>query len=516
MGFDKRENAKPYVPQDGDTLRTIAERETAAGNPITWQELARFNWGTEDEAEVNAFLRDELGCRERDDANDFIISSADVPRSQLLIPSRFAVNDLVLGKAYTIRVRRREAPAQFLGCYSLPGITFTLEKSFIRPVVVEHLKVLGMLADANPDGKIMIFGHTDASGDDLYNKKLSERRAWSTYAFITNDPEPWEVLYNHPDEQWGLGVVQEILADMTHYTGKVDGDMGPATRSAMRAFLGLHEDAPVQNDPAFRKQLFLTYMTSKHDIRLPPRRFVPDGYMGCGEFNPLEDDASFNEANRRVTFFLFHQDRLPALPCAYADVAPCRTQMVSLEHRHTATFRCSFYDSLARTCGREDVSTLRIRLFDALDQWMPDTPCRVTVGQYAQELMSDAEGYVTVRIGGSYSRALIEWGGPKEHDDYDSPKWLDPPAPYAFSLELFLDYEDVADDLEQMMRRLYNLGYPVDFTLPLSEQSHVIKIFQQLYRASFDLPEPNGELDEDTKHAIIEVHDSCSPIAWDW
>ena len=89
MGFDRREHAKRYAPQEGDTLQAIAERETEAGNPLTWQDLARFNWGTDDEAEVNAFLRDELGARKRDADNNFVLSPDDEPQGHLLIPRRF-------------------------------------------------------------------------------------------------------------------------------------------------------------------------------------------------------------------------------------------------------------------------------------------------------------------------------------------------------------------------------------------------------------------------------------------
>ncbi|NBB84995.1 MAG: OmpA family protein [Bacteroidetes bacterium] len=504
MGFDGREHAKRYAPQEGDTLQAIAERETEAGNPLTWQDLARFNWGTDDEAEVNAFLRDELGARKRDADNNFVLSPDDEAQGQLLIPRRFERRGLALKQTYTLRVRKRVAPPQFLECCHLPGVTFAFNSSFIRPNVVGYLKKLEAVTQRHPEAKVMIFGHTDAVGDDLYNKKLSERRAWSVYAFVTNDPDAWEVLYNHPDEDWGLAVLQEILADMNHYAGKIDGDMGSATRSAMRAFLGLPDDAPVQNDAAFRWQLFDAYMASKHDIKLAPDRFIQDGYMGCGEFNPLSSEDQIDEASRRVTFFLFHPDRLPPLPCAYADVAPCQKQMVSLDYRHTETFQCSFYDSLAQKCASEEVLTLQVRLFDAFNQFMPEAPCRVTVGQYAQELVSDADGYVEVRIGGSYPRALVEWGEAEDKEDASADA-------YRYQLELFLNYNEPADAHEQAMRRLYNLGYSVDLSLPFTEQPEPIRTFQLHYRDRFDLPDTTGTLDAETQAAIRDVHDACDP-----
>lgn len=52
MGFLSKEKAKKYIPQDGDTLESIAERETQSGNAITWQDIAQYNWGTEDGEEI--------------------------------------------------------------------------------------------------------------------------------------------------------------------------------------------------------------------------------------------------------------------------------------------------------------------------------------------------------------------------------------------------------------------------------------------------------------------------------
>lgn len=398
MGFDKRENARPYVPQEGDTLRRIAEREAAAGNPVTWQELARFNWGTDDEAEVNAFLRDELGARRRDADNNFVLAADDEPRGQLLIPAPFSRVGLALEKVYTLRVRKKAAPAQFLECCHVPGITFGFNSSFVRPGVVEYLKKLERVADRHQAAKIMIFGHTDAVGDDIYNKKLSERRAWSVYAFVTNDVDAWEVLYSHPDEDWGLSVVQEILADLGHYAGAIDGDWGSQTAIAIRAFRGLPEGSVVQNDAPFRKELFAAYMSSKHDIDLSPERFVEPGYMGCGEFNPLEATEGDATVNRRVTFFFVHPDRVPHLPCRYADTGPCLKQTFALDSRFKQGFRCSFYDSLARRCSGETLDPYVPCLWIRLDLspgeaagYHFDLELRSTDGSYAQALKVDGD-----------------------------------------------------------------------------------------------------------------------------
>ncbi|MDP9042098.1 MAG: LysM peptidoglycan-binding domain-containing protein, partial [Bacteroidota bacterium] len=66
---------KEYKVKDGDSILSIA---AAAG--ITWQELARFNWGTEDPDQINIRLRDKVGCRKKTpDGKNFIFTSKDDP-----------------------------------------------------------------------------------------------------------------------------------------------------------------------------------------------------------------------------------------------------------------------------------------------------------------------------------------------------------------------------------------------------------------------------------------------------
>ncbi len=432
MGFDARKNAKSYTPQDGDTLEKIAERETAAGNALTWQDIARFNWGTDDEEAINEHLRDELGTRKQDEANNFIISSDDEPQGQLLIPVAFKKNGLATGKTYNIWVRKKECPPQFLGCCSIPGITFELNESFIRPTVVGYLKTLEKAVAKYPDAKVMIFGHADYLGEDMPNKRLSERRARSVFAFITNQPNIWaEEL--EKQENWGTVEVQTMLKDFGGACdpGRIDGIQGPRTTAAIKAFQspperGLKVDGIA--GPKTRKKMYEEYMAGKHDIELAEDRFMEPKHMGCSEFNLIlakekvqaEADAlearyqseglkvvqevlsefggqydpettdgtdtpetqaavkryqkarglavdgvagpktrkrlfieKANEPNRRVTFYLFHPERLPKLPCKAGDLGPCEHWKQPPKPRKIASFECNYYDSLARHCPCE-------------------------------------------------------------------------------------------------------------------------------------------------------------------
>ena len=351
MGFDKRETAKKYLRREGDTLEVIAQRETEAGNELTGEELAKFNFGAADRDTVNECLRDELGCRKRDSNNNLVISAEDEGQGELLIPQRFRRSGLPTDKTHTLRVVKKSCPPQFLECLAVPGITFEFDKSFVRPSVVHHLKAVEAAAARHPEARIMIFGHTDKVGSEPYNKGLSERRAKSVYAFIINDTDTWESLYQQ--ENWGVRILQIILADLGHDPGTIDGDMGPNTVGGMQSFLALPEGSSVANNAAFRKQLFAAYMSGKHDIKLTPDRFMDPKHMGCSEFNPVEDTEWASEPNRRVMFYLFHKDRLPKLPCRYATLAPCYKQMTPPSPRYRATFGCSFYDSIAHKCPCE-------------------------------------------------------------------------------------------------------------------------------------------------------------------
>lgn len=355
MGFEKQESAKLYTAVDGDTLQVIAERETAAGNPITWQELAKYNWGTDDPATINELLRDELGARQRDSTNNFVISSNDTPKSDLRIPKKYKEPALPLEKTHILRVKKKTIAPQFQACSSIPGATFETDKSFLRPSVADDILPVEAAIKENPDAKIMIFGHTDKVGSESYNKALSECRAKSVFAFITDDADTWEELYK--EEDWGTKAIQEILKDFDDPAfdpGPVDGIYGTKTQQAVRNYQearGLSVDGIA--GPQTRKQLFFDYMTGKHDVKVTPEQFMEPKYMGCGEFNPVDPTEEATEVNRRVVFFLFHPDRLPNLPCVSGGSSSCSRQSIADQPRHHEGFRCSFYDSLACRCPAE-------------------------------------------------------------------------------------------------------------------------------------------------------------------
>lgn len=377
MGFFSKDQSSAYTPIDDDTLAAIAERETQSGNSITWQDIARFNWGTADPDVVDEFMRDRMGCYKRGPDKRFVFSADIEPEVPLYIPRRFARTGLAIDATHTVTVRREpEPPQQFKACASVSGPTFEFDKSFVCPSVVDDLEALQAELTNHPDAKILVMGHTDKVGRNAYNKGLSERRARSIQAFITNDVEAWIELADDTREQWGLREAQVILEDMAieeprYDPGNVDGVNSSSTREAVRAFQTDHPPLAVDGvyGPNTRRSLFEAYMSGKHDIEIDAERFMSppeSGVMGCGERNPLEridderdadgrevdesDREERCETNRRVTFFLFDSARLPRVPCAIGDAAPCELRVTPPAHLRRDSFSCSFYDSLARHC----------------------------------------------------------------------------------------------------------------------------------------------------------------------
>ncbi|MBD3298718.1 MAG: hypothetical protein GF341_08695 [candidate division Zixibacteria bacterium] len=171
---------------------------------------------------------------------------------------------------------------------------------------------------------------------------------------MTNQPDIWEELYNQ--ENWGTRAIQSILKDLggPYDPGPVDGIYGPKTTQAVRNFQGDHGLAvDGVAGPNTRRELFTAYMGGKHDIEIDDSRIMDPKHMGCGEFNPQVDTEEKNEENRRVTFFLFNEERLPNIPCLHGDLAPCEKQMSGGGPHYKDEFKCSFYDSIARECECE-------------------------------------------------------------------------------------------------------------------------------------------------------------------
>lgn len=115
--FDKRDKAVEHTPTKGQTLGDIVESEAKKHAPtITWQELAKFNWGTSEKAEVNRALIEQLGADavDDDDPSKTTLDPALGPSGdkKLLLPKALRLEDLDLEKIHKLKVKKTQpAPA---------------------------------------------------------------------------------------------------------------------------------------------------------------------------------------------------------------------------------------------------------------------------------------------------------------------------------------------------------------------------------------------------------------------
>ncbi|MCH9685036.1 MAG: OmpA family protein, partial [Deltaproteobacteria bacterium] len=267
-------------------------------------------------------------------------------------------------------------------CREVAATTFDFARSFVRRDGIPSLAAIAEELHQDDGQQALIFGHTDTSGSEELNKRLSERRAKAVFAVLTHDTEKWEDMWRARInerpwwERWGTREAQHMLNalqcpdDHGEPLGE-DGDKGSRTNEAIRRFKrGEYPRKPAEqaslpdNSTAnadFRRELFLAYAKLVTREPVDVARFVPLGgspFMGCGEFNPLSLQAR-DELSRRTVVFVFDPAATPAgPPCAIGDIAPCQAV---LDEPPTAEdedgepnpgpfYRCQYYQQLATCC----------------------------------------------------------------------------------------------------------------------------------------------------------------------
>jgi outer membrane protein OmpA-like peptidoglycan-associated protein len=235
------------------------------------------------------------------------------------------------------------------------GTVFEKDSSFIPPQGAKALQTVEQKFQEwekkHPQkSQIVVYGHADKDEKDA--KALSERRAQSAYAFITNDAATWEKLYGL--EKWGLKALQALLKELNHYHYIVEGKDGPKTQEAFKAFqkeAGLPETG--QEDATTRTALFAAYMESKRDVEIDASRFrkvAGNPWMGCAAHNQIKEGMEAAPENRRVAFVLITPSKhFPVhFPCRDRSEAACRGQCEKAGKRSALGIKCTFYNELVR------------------------------------------------------------------------------------------------------------------------------------------------------------------------
>lgn len=105
MGKVFKPKEKKYLPKKGDTLQSIADENT---DGLIWQDIAGFNWGVTESADVNRNITELLGSEKLDDdAGKTVIDPARGPSGKALeifIPELWK-GTLTANKNHTMKVK---------------------------------------------------------------------------------------------------------------------------------------------------------------------------------------------------------------------------------------------------------------------------------------------------------------------------------------------------------------------------------------------------------------------------
>ena len=69
---------------------------------------------------------------------------------------------------------------------NMSDVLFDVDKATLKPEAREKLAKVAGILETHPDLKLQVEGHTDSTGSDDYNQKLSENRASSARDFLVS------------------------------------------------------------------------------------------------------------------------------------------------------------------------------------------------------------------------------------------------------------------------------------------------------------------------------------------
>ncbi|MGL1935514.1 MAG: hypothetical protein OCD01_10850 [Fibrobacterales bacterium] len=224
-----------------------------------------------------------------------------------------------------------------IDCIEVIDQVFNLNSAI--PVVDDEGTLVNILStcfkhlDEWPDKELMVLGHTDTSGEPQPNFDLSEKRAQSVKALLSNDAELWKEM---EQAQSGVADYQQILQGLDILKGwgcdpgTVDGVDGSATQKGLKGFQSAYNencDGSLAVDGnigpnSWAALLDVIYQTAVEQSEIKPSRIKPRfhaeyGIYPCGESFPVDQtgmDGLQSASNRRVEIHMSDRPNPPKLP----------------------------------------------------------------------------------------------------------------------------------------------------------------------------------------------------------
>src|SRR5690554_1636345 len=201
--------------------------------------------------------------------------------------------------------------------------------------LIDSLTSVFKYAKENADKEIVLFGHTDTSGDPDYNHDLSQWRAEGIKSVLDNNVNMWLDIVELASRVEDYQQILKSLCDSYGWPtdpGTVDNTNGQKTIDAVKAFQSeynarfnssLKEDGVVDSktwEAIFEVIRNLLVESVKGEIGEEPPTLVyssnHNGVYPCGESFPVDQKEKDNYSsleNRRVEIVFFDKKKAPEL-----------------------------------------------------------------------------------------------------------------------------------------------------------------------------------------------------------
>ena len=216
------------------------------------------------------------------------------------------------------------------------------------------LRACFLHAKGNPAKKMLCAGHADRSGAADRNEELSHLRARNVHAILAGDADGWASICAEKHIARDYQAILKWVANVRYWLdcdpGPIDGDHGPATSRALRAFKkrfnqdyggSLADDATVVRSTwkAFAKmyEVGLAGLLQTDSAGLAGYRkslvWSAPACVGCGENHPITPDIAQDyrsAVDRRVEILFFDPGEEPALDACHPAAVSCVPEQCEL------------------------------------------------------------------------------------------------------------------------------------------------------------------------------------------